>query len=246
MQVKIPVFYNALLTVRNEDRKLRIMLRSKEHLPAEQKTALIDKVQNAVSEHTSSDAWREVSGQSDQGSVTGYYVMMARLVSHLVGDQWRCFAVSGLLVWFLLIAATGSLRLATAALLPNLLPVFLVLATVGLAGGTINMGAAMIAAVSIGLSIDGSVHLLAGFLRHRRRGHPVQRSVVAAAGNIGVPVLLATIALVIGFSVLASSEFIPTATFGILIAGTLTAGTLMNLTLLPALITVLGGRAKQR
>ena len=95
----------------------------------------------------------------------------------------------------------------------------------------------MIAAVSIGLSIDGSVHFLASYRIHRRRGHHARSSAVHAAGSIGVPVLLATVALVIGFSVLATSEFVPTATFGMLVAATMAAGTVVNLTLLPALVS---------
>ncbi len=98
------------------------------------------------------------------------------------------------------------------------------------------MGAAMIAAVSIGLSIDGSVHFLAGYQRCRRRGHDSRVSSIHAAGNIGVPVLLATVALVVGFGVLSTSEFIPTATFGMLVAATLALGTAVNLTLLPAMV----------
>ena len=236
MQMKIPVFFAALLTGRSEQRELRIMLRSKEHLGAQQKMRLIGEVEQSVAAHTSDAQWREVAPNARPGVVTGYYVMMARLVESLVADQWRCFLVSGLLVWVLLLAATGSVRLATAALLPNLLPIFLVLAAVGLTGGKINMGATMIAAVSIGLSIDGSVHFLASYRRHRRHGHPATTSAIHAAGGIGVPVLLATVALVIGFSVLATSEFVPTATFGMLVAATLTAGTLINLTLLPAVV----------
>jgi predicted RND superfamily exporter protein len=57
-----------------------------------------------------------------------------------------------------------------------------------------------------------------------------------SAGRIGLPVTLATLALVIGFGVLSASEFVPTATFGFLIAVTLSLGTLANLTLLPALL----------
>jgi predicted RND superfamily exporter protein len=132
--------------------------------------------------------------------------------------------------------ATRSLRLGTVALLPNLLPVFVVLAGVGLSGGKINMGAAMIAAVSIGLSIDGSVHFLASYQRLRSRGHGARRAAIHSAGNIGVPVFVATVALVVGFSILATSEFVPTATFGLLVATTLAAGTLINLTLLPMLV----------
>jgi hypothetical protein len=236
MQLTMPVFFDALVTAPSSERQLRIMLRSKEQLEAAQKMRLIEEVERAVTRHTSSDSWTAAAGKSSPGRVTGYYVMMARLVSNLVGDQWRCFFVSGCLVWLLLLAATRSMRLATAALIPNLLPVLIVLAGVGLAGGKINMGAAMIAAVSIGLSIDGSVHFLASYQRHRRRQHPVETAAVHAAGNVGVPVLLATLALVIGFSVLATSEFVPTATFGVLVAATMVMGTLINLTLLPACV----------
>jgi predicted RND superfamily exporter protein len=236
MKLTMPVFFDALVTAPPGERQLRIMLRSKEQLDAAQKMQLIEEVDRAVTRHTSSDAWSVAAGKSSPGRVTGYYVMMARLVSNLVGDQWRCFFVSGCLVWVLLLAATRSIRLATAALIPNLLPVLIVLACVGLAGGKINMGAAMIAAVSIGLSIDGSVHFLASYQQHRRRQHPVDTAAVHAAGNVGVPVLLATLALVIGFSVLASSEFVPTATFGVLVAATMVMGTLINLTLLPACV----------
>ena len=257
----MPVFVNALVTPPSEDaqRQMRIMLRSREHLSAAEKRGLIDAVEQVVRKHTTDAQWQELvsggaslPGKTDEntpgkttgkvpgqvpGKVTGYYVMMTRLVDQLVNDQWRCFVASSILIWILLLVATRSLRLATAALLPNLLPVFFVLAMVGLVGGKINMGAAMIAAVSVGLSIDGSVHFLASYQRHRRAGHTADVSASHAAGNVGVPVLLATTALVVGFSVLATSEFVPTATFGLLVAVTLAAGTVINLTLLPAFVS---------
>lgn len=253
MRTTLPVFHDALLTPAAAEgpRRLRIMLRSRERLPAETKTALIARVEQIVAEQTASPAWRNALGERSGGDgvteqrqppraeVTGYYVMMARLVAQLVGDQWRCFSVAIALVWILLVIATRSLRLATAALVPNLLPIFVVLAVSGAAGGKLNMGAAMIAAVSIGLSIDGSVHFLASYARHRGHGHRRDASAVHAAGRVGLPILLATAALVIGFSVLATSEFIPTATFGILVAATMATASVINLTVLPAAVAVL-------
>ncbi len=243
MRVVMPVFFDALLTVpKTGRRQLRIMLRSNEQLSSESKLALIARVESIVDRRTSSQRFQEAleidpSQRSAQsGKVTGYYVLMSRLIAQLLQDQWRCFIASGVLVWCLLILAIRSFSLATASLLPNLLPVAIVLAVVGIAGGKINMGATMIAAVSVGLSIDGSVHFLAGFLRNRRRGHGVRTSALHAAGTIGVPVFLATVALVTGFGVLGTSEFVPTATFGTLVAATLVVGTLVNLTILPAMI----------
>ncbi|QDT13907.1 efflux RND transporter permease subunit [Planctomycetes bacterium K23_9] len=244
MRLIMPLFVNALLTpptAEPELRHLRIMLRSREHSSALQKSGLIDAVNQVVKSHTLSAQWRghfkDVSPPPRAGRVTGYYVMMSRLVSQLIRDQWRCFIASSILIWLLLLAATRSPRLSTAALLPNLLPVLFVLAVVGLSGDKINMGAAMIAAVSVGLSIDGSVHFLATYRRHRDEGHSCKVAATHASGNVGVPVLLATIALVIGFSVLATSDFVPTATFGLLVAITLAAGTVINLTILPAFVS---------
>lgn len=250
MSVVMPVFFDALLTRSAEDnRKLRIMLRSREQLDAQTKTALITEVEQVVKQHLSSETWKtqpwliqtdtldqEKNSRSGDGRVTGYYVIMAQLINQLVRDQWRCFLMSGILIWILLWLATGSLRLAFVALIPNLLPVFLVLALVGFSGGKINMGAAMIAAVSVGLSIDGSVHFLAAYQRFRVRSHGPRDSARHAAGKMGVPILLATVALIAGFGVMSTSEFIPTATFGVLVASTLAIGTVVNLTLLPAFV----------
>lgn len=260
MSVVMPVFYDALLSQpEGNQRKLRIMLRSREQLDANTKTQLIKVVERVVRQHVDSQAWREVTNASNisstrketkptaengprdiapnrTGKVTGYYVIMADLINQLVHDQWRCFAISSTLILLLLWLATGNPRLAIVALVPNIMPVFLVLSLVGFTGGKINMGAAMIAAVSVGLSIDGSVHFLAGYQRTRRRNHTPQTSSRHAAGRTGVPMLLATVALMVGFGVMSTSDFVPTATFGSLVASTLAIGTVVNLTLLPAFV----------
>jgi len=238
----------------DDRRKLRIMLRSHEHIPAETKIALIAEAERIVAEQTTSEPWLACFADEAPprpGRVTGYYVLLARVVSQLIGDQWRCLMLSAVLVWLLLLLATRSVFLALIALLPNVLPVLAVLAILGLSDIKMNMGAAMIAAVSIGLSIDGSVHFLSSYRRKLARGRSPYHAMIYAQKQIGLPLLMATLALVVGFSVLAFSEFIPTATFGILTAAALVAGTATNLTLLPALLggrptLLLGGRPPLR
>ena len=132
-----------------------------------------------------------------------------------------------------------SIRLGLVSLVPNVMPMLTVLAVCGLLGERLNMGAAMIAAVSVGISIDGSVHLLFHYRKQKlKKGRRQRMAVQMAAVRTGVPVLLATLALVIGFGVLSLSEFVPTATFGFLIAITMILGAVANLTFLPALLTL--------
>ncbi len=239
MRTVLPVFADALLTpVGDSPRRLRIMLRSREQLTTETKSALIHEVRRTVTGHTSTAAWRRLFGDGDPppASVTGYYVMLAELVGRLVADQWLCFGLSFVLVLALLWTMSLSFRLAGVAVLANVMPALLVLAAIGGTGGKLNLGAAMIAAVSIGLSIDGSVHVLHHYRRQRREGKKSADAAVVAAAAVGTPMVLAMLALVIGFGVLSTSEFVPTATFGLLVAVTLVLGTLINLTVLPAAI----------
>ncbi|KLU02516.1 protein secretion system [Rhodopirellula islandica] len=234
MRTAIPTFADALLTFdppqEGSQRQLRIMLRSEEGLPGEVKRKLIERVSQAA------------QGFDERSLVTGYSVLMSQLVSSLLRDQWNALAIALTLVGLLIGIATGSVRYAIVALLTNTLPVMFVLALMGLVGGGLDLGSAMIGAVSIGLSIDGSIHFLAGYQRGRVAGLDPSTAATEAATDVATPILLATLALVVGFGILMTSPFIPTATFGMLIAATLAASAATNLMLLPAVIVAVDRR----
>lgn len=251
MRVAMPTFVDALITPTEaaESRYLRIMLRSPERLPSETKLALIHRVEQEVKSHTSTDQWQalfsEQAHANKQGKVTGYYVLLARLIDRLLSDQWLCLSVAAAVIFVVMWIAFRSFSLAVICMVPNLLPVLFVLGVIGLLGIRVNMGAAMIAAVSIGLTIDGSIHFLSGYMASRRRGDSTLKAVLHSQRRVGLPVLLATIALALGFSVLTTSDFIPTVTFGFLVSAALAAGTLANLTLLPLLLVTLQAKPQQ-
>ena len=99
----------------------------------------------------------------------------------------------------------------------------------------VNLGAAMIAAVSMGLSVDSSLHYLMRFQTARVRGASVHDALVAAQSEIGVALGLSTGALVVGFGSLATSDFLPTVAFGATAAISMFGGLLGNLMQLPGL-----------
>ncbi len=245
MQQTMPTFTGALLS-RNSDINgnywLRIMLRSQERAPAVDKRTLIERVKNEVAEFTATDDWTRMFDSSSQmptAQLAGYHVMLSSLVASVLKDQWRCFmlATGGILLVMLL--ATRSLTLALIALIPNALPVLLVLGTMGWLGMRVNMGAAMIAAVSLGLSVDSSIHYLLHYQRHRRSGERPIKALRSAQENVGLAVVLATIALVAGFVSLCTSEFVPTVVFGVLASLTMLGSLLGNLVILPMLIRMM-------
>lgn len=240
MRGAMPVFTEALLMQPQEDqpmRWLRIMLRSREQSTAIEKRQLIELVTNEVNTFTSSDAWQSHFDQPPPAAeVTGYYVLLARLVGSILSDQWKCFVLATLGILLVMVIAIRSLKLALAALVPNALPVFLVLGTMGWLGMTVNMGAAMIAAVSMGLSIDSSIHYLLHIRRQMDAGRPMVKAMRSAQENVGLALVLATAALMAGFLSLCLSQFVPTIVFGVLVSLTMLGGLIGNLVVLPLLI----------
>jgi uncharacterized protein len=241
MRAALPAFTGALLTPTDHPeptRWLRIMLRSREQAPAQQKWQLIEAVQREVADFTASPAWQAqfASVNAPAAEVTGYYIMLVRLVSSILSDQWRCFLLATVGIFITMTLATRSPWLGAAALVPNALPIFLVLGGMGWIGMRVNMGAAMIAAVSMGLSIDSSIHYLMHMQRLAARGIPLAKAVRSAQENVGLALVLSTIALIAGFLSLCVSQFVPTIVFGVLVSLTMLGGLIGNLVVLPLLI----------
>jgi predicted RND superfamily exporter protein len=205
------------------------MLRSKERSDSEQKTELIKRVREVV-ERYSQSMYAEIPGiaqsqsQSQPGEVTGYYVLLTRLVEHAVSDQWLAFAVATIGIGFALSVALGSVRFALIGLIPVVIPSFLVLGAMGWLGVRMNLGAAMIAAVSMGLGVESSLHSLHRYRSERSLGRSVMAALQASQGQTGMAVMMSTIALVIGFGSMAFSAFLPTVAFGTLAAWTMLGG----------------------
>jgi predicted RND superfamily exporter protein len=100
------------------------------------------------------------------------------------------------------------------------------------------MGAAMIAAVSIGLSVDSSLHYLAEFNRQRRSGQTVDEALHSSHQSVGRAAVFSTLALIVGFTALAQSQFVPTIYFGVLVSLAMLGGLLGNLVMVPLLLAV--------
>jgi len=231
MRGRMPEFVNAIF-YRGEKGKrpqLRIMLRSPERLTAAEKTQMIEQV-------------RQEAEKAFPGSqVTGYYVLLTKLIDSLLRDQWITFGVAAVVILVVMVLAFRSFGLAIATLVPNALPILLLFGAMGWLGVPVNMGAAMIAAVSLGLSVDGSIHYVMSYQRERRKGTSVDEALHSVQATVGRAAVLATLALVVGFATLCYSDFVPTIYFGVLVSLSMIGGLVGNLVVLPLLIRRVDG-----
>jgi len=236
MQRQLPQLAGALLGRDPADGStwLRIMLRARERQPAAAKREIISGVRRIIAE-----ALPTGPDGSGGGEVTGFFVLLSQLVDRMLSDQWLTFGLAAAGIFLLLSLAFRSFLLGGVALVPNGLPIFVVLGLLGWAGVRINMGTAMIAAVSLGLSVDSSIHYIAAFRRHANGGR-ITTALETAHRTAGRAMIFSTLALAVGFLALTSSGFMPTVSFGWLSCLTLLGGLAGNLVVLPVLLTLLG------
>ena len=213
-----PSLYNS------EKELMRIVLRAQEQQPAERKLELIERVEQAAAK------------VFPQARTTGLYVLLANLISSVLGDQvssafWACVGMVAC-IWL----AFHSFRIAMISLLPNVMPILFVVGFVGWLGIPVNIGVAMVASVSLGLTIDASILYLTDYLRVRKVGESHDKAIHETHGGAALAMVLASIALISGFAVLMVSEFIPLAFFGAMVSMAMIGGLLGNLVLLPVML----------
>ena len=230
----MPTFVSALRSAEPDEfgqGRLRIMLRSRERLPAAEKQRLIEEVTRLSQAEFS-------AGQRSSGAeVTGFFVLLTNLIQSVIRDQLLTFAVASAAIAALVWIGFGSWRYALIALIPNAVPIYMVMGVLGWLGLAMNMGTAMIAAVSMGMSVDSSIHYFSAFRRARREGKSVHESLLVCQRSVGSAMIFSTVALIVGFGVLVTSQFVPTIYFGALMSLAMLSGMLGNLIVLPLLLS---------
>jgi hypothetical protein len=145
-------------------------------------------------------------------------------------------------VGLMVMIALRDLRLTAVTFVPNIFPSLILFGVMGWLGVRVNMGAAMIAAVSIGLSVDSSVHYTMFYQRQRRLGHSLSYALARAQDSVGRAAVFSTLALTVGFATLCVSDFVPTVYFGVLVSLSMIGGLIGNLLVLPILIRAVDRR----
>ncbi len=179
---------------------------------------------------------QEAKGDFKEAKTTGIYVLLTFLIESLLRDQVVSFVLTVIMVLIIMVLAYHSFRIGLVSLVPNIFPILLVIGAMGWINLPINVGTAMIAAVSMGLTIDASIFYLYGYRRSRNAGASVRDSLRQTHQGFGRALVFGTLALSIGFSVLGFSRFIPLVYFGVLVSLAMLGGLIGNLLLLPLLL----------
>lgn len=184
-------------------------------------------------------AHKVLEGSGMSVEVTGLPALFAQVVRHLVRDALNSFGLAALLIWLAMIAGFRSVKLASLAMLPNVIPVGLTFAIMVVLGLSFDTNSAFIACMGLGIAVDDTIHITTRYQRAKEHGAPTPRAALHyALNNAGHPVVMTSIMLMVGFAVLCLSSFTPTFRVGLLSMLLVFMALVFDLCVFPALLIV--------
>ena len=147
------------------------------------------------------------------------------------------FVMAGIFVMFLILFR--NLTLSLIGVVPNFIAAFFILGIIGLLEIPLDMMTITIAAITIGIAVDNSIHYIYRFKEEFNLNKKYQKTLKVCHSTVGVAILNTSITIVFGFSILVFSNFIPTIYFGVFTGIAMLLAMISVLTLLPKLILVI-------
>jgi predicted RND superfamily exporter protein len=182
----------------------------------------------------------------EQVHLAGTLVLYNNMLQSLYTSQIATMGFATLFLMGTFVVVFRSLRVAFIAIFPNLLAISCVLGVMGWLGIPLDMMTITIAAIGVGLADDDTIHYIHRFKHEVQAEGSYRAALHRSHDSIGHAIYYTTVTLVIGFSILSLSNFIPTVYFGLLTVLAITTALLASLTLLPQLLVVIKPYGKER
>jgi predicted RND superfamily exporter protein len=184
------------------------------------------------------NAPREMIARATGPAVMFAHITERNIKSMIVGTGLAFLLISGVLVLTL-----KSWRLGLMSLVPNVVPAAMAFGAWGLVVGEVGFAVSVVAAMTMGIVVDDTVHFLSKYLRAaRERGLAAADAVRYAFNSVGRALWATSLVLVAGFLILSQSAFKQNSDMGLLAAATIVFALVADFLLLPALLLVIDRR----
>ncbi|CAA0101491.1 Uncharacterised protein [BD1-7 clade bacterium] len=174
-----------------------------------------------------------------QLKITGMASIVNRTFYEMLNSMPVSYVFAALLVTMLMVILMSSVRLGLAMMLPNLLPIFGVLAVMYWFNLPLDIFSMLIGSIAIGLIVDDSIHFIYTYQRYYQQLEEVRESLIQTIITTGRALLTTTVVLCLGFTIYTLSELSNLAAFGVLTALCIFFALIADILLAPAIIILL-------
>ncbi len=212
----------------DDKQQTRITLRVVETTPGLQRAELVERIRTQLT--------GELGFAPQQVNFTGMLVLYNNMLASLFHSQIATIGVVFVAIMLMLMVLFRSFSVALIAMIPNMLAAGTVLGAMGLVGIPMDMMTTTIAAIVVGVGVDQGIQYFYRFRSEFAIGRSYVEAMHRAHASIGRAMYYTSVTIIVGFSILMLSQFIPSIYFGSLTAFAMLMAVLGSLTLLPKLI----------
>ncbi len=177
--------------------------------------------------------------EESEYQLAGVLILFNNLLQSLFKSQILTLGlvIIGIFIMFLILFR--NIKLSLIGVVPNFIAAFFILGIIGLLEIPLDMMTITIAAITIGIAVDNSIHYIYRFKEEFNKIKDYNKTLQLCHSTVGVAILNTSITIVFGFSILVLSKFIPTIYFGMFTGLAMLLAMISVLTLLPALILII-------
>ena len=168
--------------------------------------------------------------------LAGVLILFNNLLQSLFKSQILTLGLVMIGIFGMFLVLFRNIKLSLIGVVPNFIAAFFILGIIGLLEIPLDMMTITIAAITIGIAVDNSIHYIYRFKEEYQKIQNYDETLKTCHSTVGVAILNTSITIVFGFSILVLSKFIPTIYFGVFTGIAMLLAMISVLTLLPSLI----------
>lgn len=176
--------------------------------------------------------------------LTGVMAIFAEMIDNVISTMTRSYVIALTLITFLMMFLIGRVRIGVLSMLPNLVPILVVLGVMGWLRIPMDMATILVGSITISLVVDDTIHFMHNFRRYFEQSGDPEQAVNQTLHTVGRAMLVTSIVLSFGFFINMLSAIKSTYNFGLLTGITVILALLSDYFLGPALM-VLAYKCKQ-
>tara|TARA_B100001057_G_scaffold430643_1_gene457504 strand:- start:4707 stop:7184 length:2478 start_codon:yes stop_codon:yes gene_type:complete len=213
-----------------KDDEARIAVRIKDSLENLRRNDLIKKI--------NTDLNTELGLDKNEYKLAGVLILFNNLLQSLFKSQILTLGIVMLGIFAMFFILFRNITLSFIGVVPNFIAAFFILGIIGLMGIPLDMMTITIAAITIGIAVDNSIHYIYRFKEEFKKINDYNKTLDRCHSTVGIAILNTSITIVFGFSILVLSNFIPTIYFGVFTGIAMLLAMISVLTLLPKLLLI--------
>ena len=171
--------------------------------------------------------------------LAGVLILFNNLLQSLFKSQILTLGLVMLGIFAMFYILFKNIKLSLIGVVPNFIAAFFILGIIGIIGIPLDMMTITIAAITIGIAVDNSIHYIYRYKEEFNTRKDYNETIKVCHSTVGKAILNTSITIVFGFSILVLSKFIPTIYFGIFTGIAMLIAMISVLTLLPSLILLI-------